>query len=84
MEEHGAWRTMIFSINGVERGLRVRSLRNRWNIKVFLKLVKQSLRLGSYLDPSTDVVRLQVYMALPVYVLLRFIAHLSKWRHDFT
>jgi len=56
----------------------------RWDIEVFFKKVKQSLKLGSFLGHSANAVRWQVYTALLVYVLLRFMAHLSEWGHRFT
>ncbi len=43
---------------------------------MFFKQVKQSLKLGSFLGHSDNVVRRQVYTALPVYVLLRHMAQL--------
>ena len=58
--------------------------RCRWDIEVFFKQVKQSLKLGSFLGHSANAVRWQVYTALLVYVLLRFMAHLSSWGHSFT
>ena len=51
---------------------------------MFFKQVKQSLKLGSFLCHSANAVRWQVYTALLVYVLLRFMAHLSAWGHSFT
>jgi len=58
--------------------------RRRWDIEVFFKQVKQSLKLSGFLGHSTNAVRWQVYAALLVYVLLRFFAHLSAWGHSFT
>ena len=51
---------------------------------MFFKQVKQSLKLGSFLGHSANAVRWQVYTELLVYVLLRFMAHLSTWGHSFT
>jgi len=48
--------------------------RRRWDIEVFFKQVKESLKLGSFLGHSANAVRWQVYTALLVYVLLRFMA----------
>jgi hypothetical protein len=58
--------------------------RRRWDIEVFFKQVKQSLKLGSFLGHSANAVRWQIFTALLVYVLLRFMAHLSEWGHGFT
>ena len=58
--------------------------RRRWDIEVFFKQVKQSLKLSGFLGHSANAVRWQVYAALLVYVLLRYMAHLSDWGHSFT
>jgi hypothetical protein len=86
VEVDGAWRVMVFITNNME--WRPRSVcdlyRRRWDIEVFFKQVKQSLKLGSFLGHSANAVRWQVYTALLVHVLLRFMAHLSEWGHSFT
>jgi len=58
--------------------------RRRWDIEVFFKQVKQTLKLGTFLGHNANAVRWQVFSALLVYVLLRFEAHLSSWGHSFT
>jgi Transposase DDE domain/Domain of unknown function (DUF4372) len=58
--------------------------RRRWDIEVFFKQVKQTLKLSTFLGHSANAVRWQVYSALLVYVLLRFEAHLANWSHSFT
>ena len=51
---------------------------------MFFKQVKQSLKLSGFLGHSANAVRWQVYAALLVYVLLRYMAYLSEWGHSFT
>jgi hypothetical protein len=86
VEVDGAWRLMVFITNNMEWSpCSVCDLyRRRWDIEVFFKQVKQSLKLGSFLGHSANAVRWQVYTALLVYVLLRYMAHLSEWGHSFT
>lgn len=86
VEVDGEWRVMVFMTNNLEWSPRsVCDLyRRRWDIEVFFKQVKQSLRLSGFLGHSANAVRWQVYAALLVYVLLRFMAHLSDWAHSFT
>ena len=86
VEVDGQWRVMVFITNNLAWSPRsVCDLyRRRWDIEVFFKQVKQSLKLGSFLGHSANAVRWQVYTALLVYVLLRFQAHLSNWGHSFT
>jgi hypothetical protein len=86
VEVDGAWRVMVFITNNTEWSPRsVCDLyRRRWDIEVFFKQVKQSLKLGSFLGHSANAVKWQVYTAMLVYVLLRYMAHLSVWGHSFT
>lgn len=86
VEVDGAWRVMVFITNNLEWSPRsVCDLyRRRWDIEVFFKQVKQSLRLSGFLGHSANAVRWQVYAALLVYVLLRFMAHVAGWGHSFT
>jgi hypothetical protein len=86
VEVDGKWRTMVFITNNLAWSPRsVCDLyRRRWDIEVFFKQVKQSLKLGSFLGHSANAVRWQIFTALLVYVLLRFMAHMSEWGHGFT
>ena len=86
VEVDDAWRKMVFITNNMEWSpSSVCDLyRRRWDIEVFFKQVKQSLKIGSFLGHSANAVRCQVYTVLLVYLLLRFIAHLSVWGHSFT
>jgi hypothetical protein len=86
VEVDGEWRVMVFITNNLEWSPQsVCDLyRRRWDIEVFFKQVKQSLRLTGFLGHSANAVRWQVYAALLVYVLLRYLAHLSDWAHSFT
>ena len=58
--------------------------RARWDIEVFFKQVKQTLKLGDFLGHSANAIRWQVWTALLVYVLLRYAAHIGQWGHSFT
>jgi hypothetical protein len=58
--------------------------RCRWQIEAFFKQIKQTLQLGDFLGQSANAVHWQVWMALLVYVLLRFQAWCSHWAHSFS
>ena len=79
-------RRMVFITNNLEWSPRTVCdlYGRRWDIEVFFKQVKQTLKLSNFLGHSANAVRWQVYSALLVYVLLRFQAYLSKWGHSFT
>ncbi len=86
VEVDGQERLMVFITNNTDWSARsVCDLyRARWDIEVFFKQVKQTLKLGDFLGHSANAIRWQVWTALLVYVLLRFAAHMSQWGHSFT
>jgi hypothetical protein len=57
--------------------------RCRWEIEVFFRQLKQTLQVCDFLGNSLNAVQWQLWMALLVYVLLKYLAHLSRWRHSF-
>jgi hypothetical protein len=58
--------------------------RCRWQIEVFFKQIKQTLQLCDFLGHNANAVRWQVWMALLLYVLLRYQSFLSGWAHSFS
>ncbi|MCI0350169.1 MAG: IS4 family transposase, partial [Acidobacteriales bacterium] len=58
--------------------------RCRWQIEVFFKQIKQTLHLADFLGQSVNAVRWQIWTALLLYVLLRFVGWVQNWSHSFT
>src|SRR5436190_21822707 len=58
--------------------------RCRWQIETFFKQIKQTLQLADFLGTSANAVRWQVWTALLVYLLLRYLSFLSEWSHSFS
>jgi IS4 transposase len=58
--------------------------RCRWQVEVFFKQIKQSLQLCDFLGNSANAVRWQVWTALLLYVLMRFVCVMSSRSHSFT
>jgi len=61
--------------------------RCRWRIEVFFKQIKQTLPLADFLGNSANPESFrgwQVWTALLVYLLLRYLAFLSDWSHSFS
>ena len=58
--------------------------RCRWSIEVFFKQIKQTLQLSDFLGTSANAVRWQIWTALLVYLLLRYLAFLTDWSHSFS
>ncbi len=86
VEIDGKEREMVFLTNNLEWSPRsVADLyRCRWQIEVFFKQIKQTLQLADFLGHNANAVRWQVWIALLVYLLLRYLSYLSKWAHSFT
>ena len=86
VEVDGQEREMTFLTNNLNwRPRTVADLyRCRWQIEVFFKQIKQTLQLADFLGHNANAVRWQVWIALLVYVLLRYLSYLSKWAHSFT
>src|SRR6266849_2685843 len=86
VEIDGEEREMTFLTNNLEWSPRsVADLyRCRWQIEVFFKQIKQTLQLADFLGHNANAVRWQVWTALLVYVLLRYLSYVSKWAHSFT
>ena len=86
VEIDGVEREMVFLTNNLKWSPRsVADLyRCRWHIEVFFKQIKQTLQLADFLGYNANAVRWQVWIALLVYVLLRYLSYVSKWAHSFT
>lgn len=55
----------------------------RWQIEVFFKEIKQTLHLCDFLGHSRNAVQWQVWTALILYLLLRFVSYANSWKHGF-
>ena len=58
--------------------------RCRWQIEVFFKQIKQTWQLADFLGHNANAVRWQVWTALLVYLLLRYLSYVANWAHSFT
>lgn len=86
VEVDGVEQEMVFLTNNMEWSpASVAALyRCRWSIEAFFKQIKQTLQLADFLGHSANAVRWQIWTALLVYVLLRFLAFTHGWHHSFT
>lgn len=57
--------------------------KSRWQIEVFFKEIKQTLQLCDFLGHNKNAVVWQVWTALILYVLLRYLAFINRWQHGF-
>jgi hypothetical protein len=58
--------------------------RCRWDIEKFFRQIKQTLQLADFLGNSANAVHWQIWIALLLYVLLRYLSYLSRWQQSFT
>ena len=86
VEVDGQEREMVFLTNNLTWSPRsVADLyRCRWEIEVFFKQIKQTLQLADFLGHNANAVRWQVWTALLVYLLLRYLSYVANWGHSFT
>ena len=85
VEVDGKEREMEFLTNNLEwAASSIADLyKSRWQIEVFFKEIKQTLQLCDFLGHNKNAVLWQVWTALILYVLLRFLAFSNSWRHGF-
>lgn len=50
----------------------------RWDIELFFKWIKQNLKIKSFLGTSENAVRIQVWCALCVYLMVAYLKFLSR------
>jgi hypothetical protein len=54
--------------------------RERWQIEVFFKALKQNLKIKSFVGTSSNALYIQIWTALIAMLLLKWLHHLSKAR----
>jgi hypothetical protein len=54
--------------------------RDRWQIELFFKAIKQSLRIKAFIGTSENAVQIQIWTALIAMVLLRYLQLRSSWK----
>jgi hypothetical protein len=86
VELKGQWVEMAFLTNHLDWSPQsVADLyRCRWDIEKFFRQIKQTLQLADFLGNSANAVPWQIWTALLLYVLLRYLAFLSGWQQSFT
>lgn len=82
----GVDREMSFITNNTNWSARTIAelYRARWTIELFFKEIKQTLQLRDFIGTNERAVKWQVWTGLLAHLLLRFLRHLSGWRHSFS
>lgn len=86
VEIRGKIKRMVFITNNFEwSAWSVAELyRSRWDVETFFKELKQTVQLVDFIGYNKKAVCWQIWMALLTHLLMRFLAHLSRWGHSFT
>lgn len=58
--------------------------RQRWQIEIFFKWIKQNLKIKTFLGTSRNAVLAQIWVAMIYYLLLSYIKFLSRIPHSIT
>lgn len=58
--------------------------KSRWQIELFFRWIKQTLKIRHFLGTSKNAVRIQVATALIIYLVLRFLYKISNSRKSIT
>ena len=53
--------------------------RKRWKIEIFFRWIKQNLKINSFWGCTRNAVEIQIWIALIVYLTLRFLCLKSRW-----
>jgi len=85
VEVDGVEREMTFLTNQLEWSADtvVELYRCRWEIELFFKQMKQTLKLCDLMSYNANGIRWQVWTALLVQLLMRYMAWVSNWGHSF-
>ena len=77
-------RTFVFLTNNMELSAEQIALlyKNRWQVELFFKWIKQHLKIKSFWGTSENAVRIQIYTAIIAYCLVAIIGHDLKIVHS--
>jgi len=81
----GTEREMTFLTNQMEWSAAtvVELYRCRWQIEVFFKQMKQTLKLCDLMSYNANGIRWQIWVAMLVQLVMRYLAWVSQWEHSF-
>jgi len=70
-------RTFVFLTNNMELSAEQIALlyKNRWQVELFFKWIKQHLKIKSFWGTSENAVRIQIYTAITSYCLVTIVGH---------
>ena len=86
VEVDGTMREMVFLTNNLEwSAATIAELyRARWQVELLFKELKQTLQLRDFYGENANAVAWQIWTALLVHLLLRWLAFCSTWHGSYT
>jgi hypothetical protein len=73
---------VLYHLQSVEPAFARGRMRSGY-LRRFFKELKQTVQLVDFVGYNQNAVQWQIWMALPAHLLVRFVAHLSRWGHTF-
>lgn len=82
--DHGTDKHYAFITNNLEWSAQTVAdiYKQRWQVELFFKWIKQNLKIKAFIGHSENAVRTQVLIALCTYLILSFIKFQSRTRHS--
>ena len=79
-------REMVFVTNNFTWSARTIAdlYKSRWTVELLFKELKQTLQLQSFYGTNANAVKWQIWAALIVHLILRYLSYLSKWRGSYS
>ena len=86
VDVNGQKREMVFVTNNFNWSARTICdlYKARWTIEILFKELKQTLQLQSFYGTNANAVKWQIWAALIVHLILRYLAFLSQWRGSYS
>ena len=81
MEDLEKGEILVFITNQVHLGSSTiaQIYKDRWQIEIFFKALKQNLKIKTFVGTSTNAVKIQIWTALIAMLILRFLQLRSKF-----
>ncbi len=86
VEQDGKLRNMVFLTNNETWSPQTIAdlYKARWDIELLFKELKQTLQLQDFYGQNQFAIEWQIWTALLVHLLIRFVKHTSKWKGSYT
>lgn len=82
--KNGRWIELLTNIMHLSADTIGRIYKERWQIELFFKALKQNFRIKSFVGTSENAVRVQIWTALISILLLKYLQLRSQWSWSFS